>query len=406
MRQAVAADRPAAASGGFLRRALLSRLRGLRDACVVVEDAAGRETLGDPSAPAARTATIKVHDPRFFRSVALGGHLGAAESYMRGEWDCSDLTALVRALVKNRAQLEGLEKGSTRLLQPLRRFAHWLRRNTRRGSRRNIADHYDLGNDFFELFLDESMTYSCAWFEKPDVTLAEAQAAKHDRICRKLELSAEDHLLEIGTGWGAFAIHAARDYGCRVTTTTISREQRELALQRIRAAGLEEKITVLLEDYRDLEGTFDKLASTEMIEAVGHENYGAFFESCARLLAPGGRLVLQAIVVRDRYYEDARREVDFIKRYIFPGSCIPSVSALLGAVARKADLRIEHLDDQTGHYAETLRRWRANFQRSRAAIAALGYPDRFQRMWEFYLCYCEGGFLERFIGNVQMVFSR
>jgi cyclopropane-fatty-acyl-phospholipid synthase len=397
---------PPAAPTGLFRRAFVRRLNGLEDARLTLVEGDHRESLGDPVAPATRTATLTVHDPRFFRDLALGGHLGAVESYMEGGWDCDDLPALVRAMVRNRDLLNGMESGAARLAAPLRRLGHFLNRNSRGGSRRNIAAHYDLGNDFFRLFLDESMMYSCALFESPETTLEDAQAAKNDRICRELRLSRDDHVLEIGTGWGGFALHAASKYGCRVTTTTISREQYELARARVAAAGLEDRITLLLEDYRDLTGTYDKLVSIEMIEAVGHEYHDTFFETCGRLLAPHGAMLLQAITVTDKHYDECRREVDFIKRYIFPGSCIPSVTALLSAMARTTDLRMTSLFDLTPHYAETLRRWRANFHANHDRIRALGYPESFLRMWDFYFCYCEGGFDERFIGDVHLRFAK
>jgi cyclopropane-fatty-acyl-phospholipid synthase len=269
-----------------------------------------------------------VHDPRFYRALACGGSIGAGEAYMNGWWSCDDLTALVRICVLNRELLDGMEKGGARLTAPLQKLFHYLRRNTKAGSRSNIAAHYDLGNDFFSLFLDETLMYSCAFFERADSTLQEASVAKNDRICRKLQLSPADHLLEIGTGWGGFALHAARHYGCRVTTTTISRAQHDLAVQRIAAAGLSDRITVLLQDYRDLQGHYDKLVSIEMIEAVGHAFYETFFRCCSNLLTPQGMMLLQAITIADQYYEQAKRSVDFIQRSIFPGSCIPSISVI------------------------------------------------------------------------------
>jgi cyclopropane-fatty-acyl-phospholipid synthase len=299
-----------------------------------------------------------------------------------------------------------MESGPARAAAPLRAAAHWLRRNTRAGSRRNIAAHYDLGNDFFALFLDASMMYSCALFEDPAATLAEAQRAKLDAVCRKLALGPGDHVLEIGTGWGGFALHAASRYGCRVTTTTISRNQHELARERVRAAGLEARVTLLLEDYRDLRGRYDKLVSIEMIEAIGHQYFGEFFRRCDALLAPGGRMLLQAITIADQRYEAARDEVDFIKRYIFPGCCIPSVTALARAMTASSTLRIEHLEDIGPHYATTLARWRDNLLGNAARVRALGLPESFLRMWVFYLCYCEAGFAERALGDVQAVLRK
>jgi len=350
-------------------------------------------------------ATVNVHDPDFFAALAFGGHLAAAESYVRGGWDTDDLTALVRVLLRNRHVLDGLETGSARLSQPFRAILHWLNRNTRRGSRRNIVAHYDLGNDFFSTFLDDTMTYSCGVFESPESTMREASIEKYDRICRKLALSEGDHVLEIGTGWGGFAVHAASQYGCRVTTTTISDEQHRLASERIAAAHVSSRVTLLRQDYRDLEGTYDKLVSIEMIEAVGHQYHRRYFEQCAKLLKPHGLAAIQTITIQDRYYESARKEVDFIKRYIFPGGCIPAVSVLAGAAA-STDLRLVDLEDITPHYGETLRRWKNRFTSNWPAIRSLGYDEEFRRLWHFYFSYCEGGFDEAVLGNVQLLFAK
>jgi cyclopropane-fatty-acyl-phospholipid synthase len=354
---------------------------------------------GDPS------ATLHVHDAAFFRAMAFGGHIGAAESYVRGEWTSDDLASLIRIFARNREALDGLETGLAWLSRPvLAAFRAW-NRNTRSGSRRNIHAHYDLGNEFFAAFLDETMTYSCGLFADERTTMKEASIAKYDRICEKLDIGPGDHVVEIGCGWGGFAIHAASTYGCRVTTTTISEEQYRLARARVAAAGLEGRLTVLLSDYRDLEGTYDKLVSIEMVEAVGHQYLATYFEKCASLLTPEGVAAIQAITVRDDWYDPRQRQVDFIKRYIFPGSFIPSVSALSSAVA-PTDLRIVNLEDITPHYAETLRRWRASFQANEDRVRALGFDERFGRLWEFYFCYCEGGFAEAVLGTVQIVFAK
>ncbi|UCD78857.1 MAG: class I SAM-dependent methyltransferase, partial [Desulfobacterales bacterium] len=283
---------------------------------------------------------------------------------------------------------------------------HYVRKNTKAGSRKNIMAHYDLGNDFYALFLDETMTYSCGIFANESSTLREASAAKYDRICRKLQLAAGDRVLEIGTGWGGFALHAARNYGVQVTTTTISEEQHRFGQNRIKDAGLEERVTILKKDYRDLGGTFDKLVSIEMIEAVGHQYLTAFFRTCSRLLKDDGMMALQAITIGDQIFNRHKRSVDFIKRYIFPGSCIPSIAAIGSAVARATDLRLVHLEDITPHYARTLREWRRRFFANIDKVRALGFSDTFIRMWEYYLCYCEGGFSERYIGDVQMIFVK
>jgi cyclopropane-fatty-acyl-phospholipid synthase len=325
---------------------------------------------------------------------------------MLGHWQADDLTALMRLLLRNRQALDAMETGLALISRPLRVAAHWLHRNTRAGSRRNISAHYDLGNDFFALFLDETMMYSCALFERPGMTLAQASTAKLDAICRKLALGPQDRVLEIGTGWGGFALHAAGRYGCRVTTTTISPSQYELARERVRAAGLDDRIDVILEDYRDLSGRHDKLVSIEMIEAIGHQYFAEFFRRCARRLVPGGQMLLQSITIAHRHYARARDEVDFIKRYVFPGCCIPAVSALAQAVADSSDLRIVHLEDIGPHYATTLARWRDNFLAHLDGVRALGCPESFCRMWEYYLSYCEAGFIERALSDVQLLLAR
>jgi len=384
------------------RRAVYSRLEQLTEGRLTLVHHDHIAVFGSGDGP---SATVTVYDADFFVSVLLGGHLGAAESFTEGGWVVDDLTALMHVFLRNREVLDGLESGLARLVQPVRAAAHALHRNTRMGSKRNILAHYDLGNGLFSQFLDETMTYSCGIFPLHGSSMRDASVEKYDRLCRKLELTADDHVLEIGTGWGGFAIHAASTYGCRVTTTTISPEQYELATERIAAAGLRERITVLRQDYRDLEGTYDKLVSIEMIEAVGHQYFGTYFAQCAKLLKPDGRAAIQAITIQDRYYDSARRSVDFIKRYIFPGSCIPAVS-VLAAAAAPTDLRLVHLEDITPHYAETLRRWRERFFDNWSSINALGYDERFKRLWNFYFCYCEAGFDAAVLGNVQLVFAK
>ncbi len=348
-------------------------------------------------------ASVTVRDPAFFTALAMGGHLGAAESYVRGEWDADDLTAVVRIFLRNRDVLEAIETGWARAVQPIAWAMRALRRNTRAGSSRNIRAHYDLGNEFFALFLDETLTYSAGVLEHPGSTLADASTAKYERLCRKLALTAGDRVVEIGSGWGGFALHAAGRHGSRVTTTTISPAQAALARERVAAAGLGSRIDLLERDYRDLEGRFDKLVSIEMIEAVGHQYYREYFECCAALLEPHGLAAIQAITIQDRFYAPDRP--DFINRYVFPGSCIPSVAALTAALAH-TDLRLVHFEDITPHYAETLRRWRERFEAAWPAARALGFDERFRRLWRFYLCYSEGGFAESVLGSVQLVLAK
>lgn len=351
-------------------------------------------------------AIVTIHDPRAYRRIAFGGTIGVGEAYMAGDWSADDLTTLIRIFVLNADASWRLEGGLARAAAPLHKLYHALRRNNRRGSRANIAAHYDLGDNFFEVFLDETMMYSCGIFERPDATMHDASVAKNDRICRKLGLSPGDHVLEIGTGWGGFALHAAGRYGCRITTTTISRQQHEATVRRVREAGLADRVEVLLCDYRDLTGSYDKIVSIEMLEAVGSHYYDRYFGQCCRLLRPDGRMLLQFITIADQAYALHRRTVDFIKRYIFPGSCIPSLATVLDSIRRATDLRMTHLEDITPHYARTLRAWRERFFANIDRVRGLGYPESFIRMWEFYLCYCEGGFAERYLGDVQVIFSK
>ncbi|MFN5745274.1 MAG: class I SAM-dependent methyltransferase [Methylococcaceae bacterium] len=391
-------------------KTLLDRqLQGLTEGAITLresfDDTSARH-YGQASTSLPVSVGLDVLDPGFYSDTVFGGSVGAAEAYMAGYWTCSDLVGLVRILVRNREVLDGLDTGVSLITTPLRALLHLLNRNTREGSRRNIAAHYDLGNDFFRLFLDETLMYSCAVFSQPEMSLHHAQLTKLDLICRRLNLKPDDHLLEIGTGWGGFALHAATHYGCRVTTTTISEQQYQLAAERIAAAGLSDRITLLKQDYRDLQGCFDKLVSIEMIEAVGHQYYPIFFKTCGRLLKPDGLMLLQAITINDRFYRRARDEVDFIKRHIFPGSCIPSITALVDASAQASDLQLTEVRDIGPHYATTLRRWREAFMSQLDAVRAQGYPEEFIRLWEFYLAYCEGGYTERVLGDLHMVFNK
>lgn len=349
---------------------------------------------------------IDVIHSSVWSDVAFGGSSGSGEAYIKGSWVCNNLLGLVRIFLVNRHVLEEMDQRMTRLKAPLHRLFHWLSRNTRKGSRRNISAHYDLGNELFKLFLDPTMMYSCAYYQDSDSSLEEAAVAKLDRVCQKLELSPDDHLLEIGTGWGGFAVHAASNYGCRVTTTTISREQYELARQRARDAGVEDRITFLFKDYRDLEGQYDKLVSIEMIEAIGHQYLDTYFRKCSSLLKPNGMMLLQAITITDQRYRQALREVDYIKKFIFPGGFLPSVTALTASVTSVSDMKLYHMDDIGPHYARTLSDWRQRFFERIDEVRKLGYSDAFVRMWEYYLCYCEGGFIERDIGTVQMLLTK
>jgi cyclopropane-fatty-acyl-phospholipid synthase len=400
--------RPAVSAHGaldrFLRGRLLRQLDALRGGEVELADALGRVRVGE--AGTAAPVQLHVHDAGFYRALAGGGSVGAAEAFMDGAWDCSDLVGLVRLLVRNRDLLDGMERGPARLGGLALQGWHALRRNTRDGARRNIAAHYDLGNPFFRLFLSDDLMYSSALYAGDGDTLEAASARKLDRICDKLRLSAGDHVVEIGTGWGGFAIHAAGTRGCRVTTTTISREQHALASQRVAEAGLQDRVTVLLSDYRDLQGQYDKLVSIEMIEAIGPQYLDTYFGTLGRLLKPDGLALVQAITIEDHRYAQAVRTVDFIKRFIFPGSFIPSIAAMLAAKTRSTDLALVHLEDFGPSYARTLHAWRERFLDNREAVRAQGFDERFLRMWEFYLAYCEGGFLERSIGVAHLLLAK
>lgn len=351
-------------------------------------------------------ATVRVHNAAFYRRLTLGGTVGAAESYMDGDWDCDDLVALVRVLTVSGKALTLLNGGASALSRAFNLVDHLTRHNSRSGSRRNIEAHYDLSNAFFETFLDSRMMYSSAVFESPDMTLEEASRAKLERLCRKLELQPGDHLLEIGSGWGGLAVYAAGRFGCRVTTATISPAQYEAAVDRVREAGLQDRVEVLLTDYRDIEGVYDKLVSVEMVEAVGHQYLDLYFSTLSRLVRPDGLIALQAITIEDRYYQAALRSVDFIKKHIFPGSFLPCVSVLVDSAARSTDAVLVNLEDIGLDYAATLAEWRRRVEVSGAQLQAMGFDERFQRMWRLYLSYCEGGFRERSISDVQMLFAR
>ncbi len=394
---------PARAGVARMARDLVRRrLTSLDHGHLTVRDPWGTWIAGSGGAE----TSLTVEDPGFYLDVALGGSLGAARSWMDGRWHADDLTGVLRLMLRNVDLLDRMEGGAAVLANALARVRHALRRNTQAGSRRNIYAHYDLGNDFFRLFLDSSMTYSCGVYEHPDATLEEAQFAKLDRVCQKLALTSDDHVLEIGTGWGSFAMHAARHYGARVTSATISPRQLELARERVRAAGLSERVEIVLSDYRDITGRYDKLVSIEMIEAVGHAYLPAFFSSCARLLRTDGAMLLQGITMPDQRYARYLKASDFIQEHVFPGSCCPALGAMLDAVRGHTDFRVSHFEDFGLHYARTLREWRDRFDAKEHEVRALGYPDRLVRLWRYYLSYCEAGFAERYTGAVQLLLEK
>lgn len=391
-------------TGSLLRRGVLRQLGQLKHGQLLVVEDGERLMFGTPGS--ALLGEIHVLDSAVWGMVASNGSIGAGEAFIHGYWSSPDLTAVVRVFVSNLDVLDAMEGGLARLSRPLVQGLHWLNRNTRKGSQKNIAAHYDLGNDLFEQFLDPTMMYSAAQFLTPEDTLEQAQLNKLERICQKLALKPSDHLLEIGTGWGSMALYAAQNYGCRVTTTTLSKEQYAFTAQRIEQLGLQDQVTLLLKDYRDLTGEYDKLVSIEMIEAVGHHFLPTYFKQCAQLLKSNGLMLIQAITIREQRYEQAKRGVDFIQRYIFPGGALPCVQKMLEVVGRDTDMNLLHMEDFGLHYAKTLRLWHENFRRAHSRLTELGYDDYFLRLWEFYLCYCEGGFLERTIGTAQLLLAK
>jgi len=388
------------------RKIVFSSLNRLEEGQLTLHDNNQTWHFGTPQKNKTNTAEIKIHNEKFYTAVLFGGGIGLAESYVNGDWTTDNLTQLLRVLLRNQKDLTSIDKGLLKIQSAFRWVKHQLKRNTLTGSRKNIASHYDLSNDFFKVFLDKTLMYSCAVFPSPEATLEEASTHKLDKICQKLSLQPGQKIIEIGTGWGGFALHAAEHYGCDVTTTTISKKQYELAAERIHQKKLDKKITLLQQDYRTLEGTYDKLVSIEMIEAVGHQYYNTFFNTCSRLLKPDGQMLLQAITIEDQSYEKAKDNVDFIKLHIFPGTCIPSVTALLKSITASSDLRLFHLEDIGAHYAKTLASWRENFLSHRNKIYALGFDDHTIRMWDFYFSYCEAGFSEGYISDVQMLCSK
>jgi len=388
------------------RKMVFTMLKKLEIGHLILEENGVTYTFGEDKNTTQYIAHIHVQDIHAYRDVFQNSSIGAGEAYMKGWWTTPDLVGVIRLMVANLNVINKMDAKRPIWSRIGAKALHRLNANTKKGSKDNISAHYDLGNDFFSLFLDPTMMYSSAIYPKNDASLEEASIHKLDRICQKLQLTKDDHLLEIGTGWGGMAIHAAKHYGCKVTTTTISKEQLAFAKARVEAEGLQDQITLLLEDYRDLEGQYDKLVSIEMIEAVGHEFYDSYFAQCSDLLKPNGVMVIQAITIADQRYDYARRSVDFIQRYIFPGGCLPSNQVIAHKIATKTDMQIIALEDITEHYAKTLADWRTRFHASYREVKDMGFDDVFCRMWDFYLAYCEGGFKERAISTSQFVFAK
>ncbi len=388
-----------------VRKTLLRTLNALTTGQLRIIEPDGQiEVVGAPGTPC---HDVRVHDRNVYAYLAFGGSTGAGQAWILGLWDAPDVVAVTRLLLRERDALAALDSGLlTWVTSPLYKAMEWRRRNTVEGSRRNIQAHYDLGNDFFKLFLDDSMTYSAGVFANEATTLAESQHAKYDLICRKLDLKPSDHVLEIGTGWGGLALHAATHFGARITTTTISEEQFALASQRVRDAGLDDRITVLKQDYRTLEGEFDKIISIEMIEAVGHEFLPTYFRQLERLLVPHGEAVIQAITIQDQYYDQMRRGTDFIREHVFPGGHLPCVREMLRVTAEHTQLRLFHLEDFGQDYARTLQHWRSAFLDALPQVRNLGYSEEFCRLWDFYLASCEAGFSEATTSVVHAHFTK
>ena len=392
--------------GGLARSFMWKVLGKLQVGSLTLREGDKVKVFGSTSEGSAPHAEVHVHDTDLYRRILTGGSIAAGETFIEGMWSSPDLTEVTRAFSANMAMLEAMSDKQNWLARLALKLSHWARRNTSTRSRENISAHYDLGNDFFSLFLDPSMMYSSAVFPSASADLASASQHKLKLICEDLELKAEDHLVEIGTGWGGMAIFAAEHYGCRVTTTTISRQQYDYTLEAVAQKGLEDQVTVLFDDYRDLQGQFDKLVSIEMIEAVGHQFYDTYFQKISHLLKPHGKAVIQAITITEQRYEQARDSVDFIKRYIFPGGCLPSLTVVSDALSRVTDMQMSNLRDIGRDYADTLKVWHASFLNKLDEVRAMGFDDRFIRMWRYYLSYCEGGFRERIIGTHQITLTK
>ena len=388
------------------REAIFRLLSKLQVGSLTLHEGPCSHHFGSVDKPHEPQAEVHIHSPAVYSQMLTGGSIGSGEAYMKGYWSSPDAMDVMRIFSANLVLLNKFDASQSVFIKLALKIAHRFNRNTYKGSQLNIAAHYDLGNEFFQLFLDPTMMYSSALFSDKSASLEVASETKLDELCQQLELKADDHLLEIGTGWGGMAIHAAKNFGCRVTTTTISQEQYDFASARVMEEGLEGQITLLCEDYRNLTGEYDKLVSVEMIEAVGHDFYQNYFRMCSGLLKPNGKMVIQAITMADQRYKEARDSVDFIKRYIFPGGCLPSVAVMAQHIARDTDMQIVHLRDITNDYAETLAHWRQRFLANLEAVRGMGFSEEFVRMWDFYLCYCEGGFRERVISTVQLAFAK
>ena len=388
----------------FFKRILFKKLKGLKTGELTIIDGSEIHVFGIPKSEL--KATLTVSSQEFYVFLGSGGTNGAAEAFTAGYWSADNLVQLIQIIIRNKKTMEGLESGLARLTNPITKIIHRLRQNTLKGSKSNILAHYDLSNDFYKLWLDSTMTYSSGIFLNKKSSMLDASVEKLDRLCRKLNLNSSDHVLEIGTGWGSFATHAAKNYGCKVTTTTISDNQFNYVAELISKENLDNKITLLNKDYRELEGVFDKVVSIEMIEAVGSDFVPGFFEKASSLLKKNGLMALQGITYNDPDFNAYKNSVDFIRKYIFPGSCLISLSQVEKAIKDKTDLIMVDSEDITLHYARTLEIWRKDFENVLPQVRELGFSDPFIRIWVFYLVYCEAGFLENLIGDFQFIFAK
>ncbi|PMM42069.1 SAM-dependent methyltransferase [Vibrio breoganii] len=390
------------------RALLLNHLQKLQHGRLTIierfESQSGSESLEFGCATESFHASIEISHPDFYSRMLSGGSIAAAEAYMDGWWDSSDLTAVMKLMALNLNSLDNMNSKQSLFKRAAYKVGHWLNRNTHINSKKNIGAHYDLGNELYTRFLDNNMLYSAAVYNNSSDTLEQAQINKMDRLCQQLKLQSGDTVIEIGTGWGGMAIYMAKTYGCHVTTTTISEEQFAYAAQKVQEQGLSDQVTLLKQDYRDLEGQFDKLVSIEMIEAVGREFLPSYIDKCQSLLKPGGLMAIQAITIADQRFESYSKGVDFIQKYIFPGGFLPSVTHLLQQTTKHSQLVLHDLHDIGIDYAKTLREWLHRFNLSEKELASFGYDERFMRMWRYYLCYCEGGFLAQRISTVHLTF--
>ena len=404
MADSISALRKNTLLSSVFKKALIKKFKNIEIGYIELIDNDDKYYFGKNSEKLKASITVKSQE--FYVFLGSGGSLGVAESYMAGYWESDNIVALLQIVLKNRPVLESLDSGIAKLIQPINKKIHKNRQNTLKGSKNNILAHYDLSNEFYKLWLDSTMTYSCGYFENNQSTLKEASIEKIDRICRKLELSESDTLLEIGTGWGSFSAYAAKNYGCSIVTTTISDAQYDYAESLFKKKGLDSKIKLINMDYRNLEGEYDKIVSIEMIEAVGYQYIPEYFKKINSLLKPNGKAAIQAITYNDQNFDNYKNSVDFIKKYIFPGSCLVSFAQVIDVLKVYTDMALVDMEDITLHYAETLKKWRENFISVLPEVKKLGFSDSFIKMWEFYFVFCEAGFLERNIGDIQMILAK